>query len=55
MADIKHMVCRWDCRLYNSATSIHPRIIYISTVKFVRKHGVDVLVVDPEYITPILK
>jgi beta-xylosidase len=40
---------------HNSSTSIHPRIMYISTINFVEMNGKEIMVVDKNYITPVLK
>ena len=40
---------------YNSATQIHPRNMYISTVSFETKYGKDVITIDKNYMTPIQK
>ncbi len=40
---------------HNSTTQIHPRNMYIGTVRFENKEGRDVMVIDKNYITPILK
>ena len=39
---------------HNSKTQIHPRKMYISTVKFEKKDGKEVMLIDPDYITPVL-
>jgi beta-xylosidase len=38
-----------------SQTKIHPRIMHISTVSFREEDGKDVMVIDPAYITPVLR
>lgn len=40
---------------HNSSTSIHPRNMYISTVRFVNKNGTEMIDIDTDYITPVLK
>lgn len=40
---------------HNSDTRIHPRNMYISTVKFEEKNGKEIMVVDENFITPVLK
>ena len=40
---------------HNSTTRIHPRNMYISTVKFETKNGKEIMVVDENFITPVLK
>jgi len=40
---------------HNSATKIHPRYMYISTVSFENKNGKEVMVIDKNYLTPTLK
>lgn len=40
---------------HNSATKIHPRQMYISTVNFETRDGKEVMTIDKNYITPILK
>ncbi len=40
---------------HNSTSQIHPRHMYISTVNFVNKDGKEVMVVDNNYFTPVLK
>jgi len=40
---------------HNSTTKIHPRQMYISTVRFENKGGKELMVIDKNYITPILK
>jgi hypothetical protein len=35
-----------------SKTSIHPRIMHISTVNFVEENGKEVMRIDPDYFTP---
>ncbi|MEN6456229.1 MAG: glycoside hydrolase family 43 protein [Prolixibacteraceae bacterium] len=40
---------------HNSATKIHPRYMYISTVSFESKNGEEVMVIDKNYLTPTLK
>ena len=39
---------------HNSSEKIHPRHMYISTVSFEEKDGKTIMVIDPDYITPIL-
>lgn len=38
-----------------STTKIHPRHMYISSVKFENKNGKEIMVIDPNYITPVQK
>ena len=38
-----------------STTKIHPRHMYISTVGFENKNGKEIMVIDPNYITPVQK
>ena len=40
---------------HNSSTQIHPRQMYISTVNFEMRNGKEVMTIDKNYITPILK
>lgn len=40
---------------HNSKTRIHPRHMYISTVTFETQNGKEVMVIDKNYITPVLK
>ena len=40
---------------HNSATKIHPRQMYISTVNFEKRDGKEIMTIDKNYITPILK
>jgi len=40
---------------HNSTTKIHPRNMYISTVNFKIKAGKEIMVIDKNYTTPILK
>ncbi|HZL09552.1 MAG TPA: glycoside hydrolase family 43 protein [Prolixibacteraceae bacterium] len=40
---------------HNSSTKIHPRHMYIGTVRFEKKNGNNVMVIDKDYMTPILK
>lgn len=40
---------------HNSATQIHPRHMYISTVTFENKDGKEIMVIDKNYITPVMK
>lgn len=40
---------------HNSKAQIHPRKMYISTVKFEKKDGKEVMVIDPNFITPVLE
>jgi beta-xylosidase len=40
---------------HNSATKIHPRYMYISSVSFENKDGREIMVVDKNYVTPVLK
>ncbi|MEL7586250.1 MAG: glycoside hydrolase family 43 protein [Prolixibacteraceae bacterium] len=40
---------------HNSKTKIHPRHMYISTVSFENKDGREVMVIDKNYVTPVLK
>ncbi len=40
---------------HNSKTKIHPRHMYISNVTFENKGGREVMVVDKNYMTPVLK
>lgn len=40
---------------HNSGTKIHPRQMYISTVNFEKRDGKEVMTIDKNYITPILK
>lgn len=40
---------------HNSSTQIHPRQMYISTVNFETRDGKEVMTIDKNYITPILK
>jgi beta-xylosidase len=40
---------------HNSKEKIHPRIMYISKVTFENQEGKEVMVIDPNYITPSLK
>jgi beta-xylosidase len=40
---------------HHSKTAIHPRIMHISTVNFKQENGKEVMTIDPDYITPILK
>ncbi len=40
---------------HNSSSQIHPRNMYIGTVNFENKDGKEVMVVDKNYITPVLK
>lgn len=40
---------------HNSTTQIHPRQMYISTVRFENQNGRDVMIVDKNYITPMLQ
>ncbi|MDR1866433.1 MAG: glycoside hydrolase family 43 protein [Bacteroidales bacterium] len=40
---------------HNSTEKIHPRHMYISTVRFEREDGKEIMRIDPEYITPVRK
>lgn len=40
---------------HNSPGKIHPRHMYISTVRFENKAGKEVMVIDKNYLTPVLK
>jgi beta-xylosidase len=40
---------------HNSVTKIHPRQMYIGTVKFEKQNGKEVMTIDKNYITPKLK
>ena len=40
---------------HNSTTKIHPRNMYISTVRFETKDGKEEMVIDKNYLTPTLK
>lgn len=40
---------------HNSTTKIHPRHMYISSVSFEKRDGKEVMVIDKNYITPVLK
>jgi GH43 family beta-xylosidase len=40
---------------HNSKTKIHPRHMYISNVSFENKDGREVMVIDENYLTPVLK
>ena len=40
---------------HNSKTQIHPRNMYISTVNFETKDGKEIMVIDKNYITPVIK
>ena len=40
---------------HNSTTKIHPRNMYISTVRFETKDGKEKMVIDKNYLTPTLK
>jgi beta-xylosidase len=40
---------------HNSTAKIHPRNMHISTVSFEIKDGKEIMVIDKNYITPILK
>lgn len=40
---------------HNSKTKIHPRHMYISNVTFENKGGREVMVIDKNYMTPVLK
>jgi beta-xylosidase len=40
---------------HNSTTKIHPRNMYINTVTFENKDGKEVMVIDKNYITPVIK
>lgn len=40
---------------HNSKTQIHPRHMYIGTVNFETINGKEVMVIDKNYITPVLK
>jgi len=40
---------------HNSTTKIHPRNMYISSVNFKIKDGKEIMVIDKNYTTPILK
>jgi beta-xylosidase len=40
---------------HNSATQIHPRHMYISIVTFENKDGKEIMVIDKNYITPVMK
>lgn len=40
---------------HKDASSIHPRAMYISTVRFEKKDGKEVMVISPDYMKPILK
>lgn len=40
---------------HNSNTQIHPRHMYIGTVGFEMRDGKEVMVIDKNYITPVLK
>ncbi|MFY9152288.1 MAG: glycoside hydrolase family 43 protein [Prolixibacteraceae bacterium] len=40
---------------HNSKTQIHPRHMYISSVSFENKDGKEIMVIDKNYITPVLK
>ncbi|MGV8093117.1 MAG: glycoside hydrolase family 43 protein [Mangrovibacterium sp.] len=40
---------------HNSQTKIHPRHMYISTVSFEHKDGKEVMVIDKNYLTPVIK
>jgi len=39
---------------HNCTISIHPRHIYISSVKFVKDNGSEIMIVDQDYVTPVL-
>jgi beta-xylosidase len=39
---------------HNSDTAIHPRRMYISTVRFETENGKEVMKIGPEYFTPVL-
>lgn len=39
---------------HNSQNQIHPRHMYISTVRFEKKNGQEVMVIDENYQTPVL-
>jgi GH43 family beta-xylosidase len=38
-----------------SKTSIHPRVMHISAVNFIQENGKEIMTIDPNYITPVLK
>lgn len=40
---------------HNSTSKIHPRHMYISTVSFENKGGKEIMVIDKNYTTPVLK
>ncbi|MCW3804478.1 glycoside hydrolase family 43 protein [Plebeiibacterium marinum] len=40
---------------HNSKTAIHPRQMYVTTVGFENMGGTDVMTIDSDYITPLLK
>lgn len=40
---------------HNSTEKIHPRHMYIATVSFEEKDGKEIMVIDDDYITPVLK
>lgn len=40
---------------HQSREKIHPRIMHISTVRFEQQDGKEMMVIDPDYITPVLK
>ena len=40
---------------HNSKNRIHPRIMYISTVSFETIDGREIMKIDPNYITPVIK
>ncbi len=40
---------------HNNQTKIHPRHMYIGTVRFVQKDGKEVMEIDPDYLTPVLE
>ncbi len=40
---------------HNSKTQIHPRHMYISSVSFKTENGKEVMVIDKNYLTPVLK
>ena len=49
----KDNILRIVFHAHNSQTNIHPRHMYIGTVKFQEQEGVDVMTVDPDFITPV--
>lgn len=40
---------------HQSQTAIHPRVMHISTVKFIKENGMEIMTIDPDYVTPVLE